>query len=138
MLVSSLKLLWAILGDDRTIENSQRGQVDNASLDDAMKCVDEVIGQAGIIEVVVVEPAEVGPRGLQVRTEDGSSIITLAEIDEKKERKIRTYRKGEGGEPVELFGGMWNAEMLCKDAEVVRHVVSELFTKMDVSKEMLQ
>lgn len=136
--MSSLKLLWAILGEDRSIENSQRGAIDNASLNDAMECLGEVLGQTGLIELVVVDPLETGPRGLQIRTEDGNSIITLAEVDDKKEKKIRTYRKGVSGGPVELFGGMWNSEMLCKDDDVIKSVVSELFTKMDVSKEILQ
>lgn len=133
----SFKLLWAIPGADRTIESGERGSIDNASLEQVIDCLNDVLGRSGLVELVVVNPSEIGPRGIQVRTEEGSSIITLAEVDAKKEKKLRAFRSGEEGEDVEILGGQWNARMVCKDESLVRKIFTELFSTQDVSRELL-
>jgi hypothetical protein len=129
--------LWAILGSDNAIENSRRGQIKCASLIDAMKCLDDLLGQSGLMELVAIDPAETGPRGLQIRTEGGSSIITLAELDDKREKNIRTYRQGSGSENTAIHGSLWTPQMVCTDESLIRQIVTELLTSGNVSTELL-
>ncbi len=135
--MSSFKLLWAITGPDHSIESSQRGSTDNVTLEQIMECLSEVLERSGLMELVVVDPSETGPRGLQIRTDEGCSIVTLAEVDNKKEKKIRTFRSGKEGGDVEILGGKWNARMVCKDEGIIRQMFTELYSTQDVSRELL-
>lgn len=135
--MSSFRLLWAIFGPDQTFENSQRGKMEEATLDEALACLDNVLEQSGIMELVLNEPSGTGPQGLQIRSEKGLSVITLAEVDEKKEKNIRTYRLGDEGDVVHLLGGEWDSRMICKDDSVIRQMLSELYTTENISREIL-
>lgn len=135
--MKSFRLLWAVLGPDHSIENSRRGSKDDATLEDTMQCLDEILGKAGLVEMIVVDPAEVGPRGMQLRTERGRSILTLAEVDEKREKNIRLFRAGEPGEDVEILGAPWKRQFVCTDEAVIRSAFSELLSTGDVSRELL-
>ena len=92
--MNSFRLLWAIFGPDRSLENSERGKNDTPTLEDATACLDRVLEGAGLLELVVSNPAETGPRGLQVRSDDGLSVITLAEVDEKAGGRLDHYLYG--------------------------------------------
>lgn len=135
--MESYRLLWARLGPDRTIENSERGKTEEPTVDETMGCLDRILGGAGLVELVVVKPSETGPRGLQVRTDEGRSIITLAEVDEKKEKNIRTYRAGQGGEEIEILGDRWKSQMVCRDHDLVKRAFRELISSGNVSGDLL-
>ena len=135
--LGAFRLLWAGVGPDGSIDDSRRGKVDAASLDDVTRCLDGILGRSGLVELVLTAPSETGPRGMQLRTEESRSIITLAEVDSKQENNIRTYRQGKDGEDVEILGGRWKAQLVCNDDELVKQAFTEFFTTGDVSRELL-
>jgi hypothetical protein len=125
------------LGPDRSLENSERGKNDTPTLEDTIACLDRVLEGAGLLELVVSNPAETGPRGLQVRSDDGLSIITLAEVDEKGEKNVRIFRSGNEKEEAEILGDKWNGRFVCRDGDIARKAVSELFSTGEVPKELI-
>lgn len=136
--MESYRLLWAALGPDRSIATSKRGKKEDPTIEETMECLDNILGGSGLVELIVAQPSEVGPRGLQVRTDEGRSVITLAEVDDKKEKNIRAYRSGEEGAEVEILGDRWKSQMVCEDKDIVRQVFTELLSSGDVSRELLR
>lgn len=135
--MNSFRLSWAVLGPDHSIENSRRGSKDGATLEDTLQCLDEVLGGAGLVELVVVDPADVGPRGMQLRTDGGRSILTLAEVDAKREKNIRLFRAGEDGDDVEILGAPWKRQFVCRDDAVIKSAFTELLATGEVSSDLL-
>lgn len=135
--MNSFRLSWAVLGPDHSIENSRRGSTDGATLEDTLQCLGEVLGGAGLVELVVVDPADVGPRGMQLRTEGGRSILTLAEVDAKREKNIRLFRAGEDGEDVEILGAPWKRRFVCRDDAVIKSAFTEFLATGEVSSDLL-
>lgn len=135
--MSSFRLLWAIFGPDRSLENSERGKNDNPTLDEAMGCLERVQRGSGMLELVVREPAQIGPRGLQVRADGGLSIITLAEVDDKGEKNVRIYRSGDEGDAAEILGDNWDGRFVCRDGEIAGKVISQLYSTGEVSTELV-
>jgi hypothetical protein len=124
-------------GPDRSVDSTRAGKEDNATLDGAMARLNEVLGCSGVVEAVVVDPGEIGPRGIQIRTDNGSSIMTLGEVKADKQKNVRTFRQGKMGEDVDILGEKWDPRLVCHDENIVRKVLSEFFSSGDVSRELL-
>lgn len=113
------------------------GRKDKATWADVEPILGEVLERSGTVTVDLTADPELGSGNLQVRTEDGLSIITLG-VDNGEDYVVRSYSGGKRSSGnVEILGDYWPSESICSDFKVVVGAFKEFLENGDVSKEVL-
>lgn len=127
------QLSWSIgANNDR-----HGGRKDNVKLADVELILNEAFERSGTVTMDVTVGPEIGPQSLQVRTEQGLSIITLG-VDDGEDYVVRSYSGGgQKADRVEILGDYWASESVCSDIKMVIQVFKEFLGTGDVSQEVL-
>ncbi len=129
----SLSLSW-VIGYG---ENCRGGSKDNATLDEIMELVEDILKYSGSVSLTVMDGPEIGPQRFQIITEKGNSLITLGEED-GHEYDVRSYTNNSStGQFISICGDFWDAMTVCQNADEVRAIVKEFFVTGNVSNNIL-
>jgi hypothetical protein len=92
---------------------------------------------SGVVGLDIVDGPEIGPQGLQLRSDQGNYLLTLGETDsdDYHVRSFTNYDAKPGR--VDIVGDYWDCGEVCTDFSIVTRVFREFFDSGDVSRDLL-
>lgn len=132
-MMSEFLLSWSVgPGNDR-----RGGRKSKAAWSDVEQILRKAQEESGTVTVDIVGGPEIGPQSLQLKTENGRSVIMLG-VDTGEDYIVRSYSRAstESG-MVEILGDLWDEKSVCTDSSVVARAFNEFLETGDVSKELL-
>lgn len=131
--MSPICLSWTIGAG----KNCPGGNKKYASWNEIIQALLEVKDQSGTVTLDLIKESEVGPRSLQVESEDGRSILTLGE-NNTDEYSVRTFTNADiDSKQLKILGSLWDSRLICFDFNLVISIFKEFFETGNVSRQLL-
>lgn len=113
------------------------GRKSNAAWSDVERILREAQEESGTVTVDIVGGPEIGPQSLQLKTENGRSVIMLG-VDTGEDYIVRSYSRAstESG-MAEILGDLWDEKSVCTDSAVIARAFNEFLEIGDVSTDLL-
>jgi hypothetical protein len=132
-MVMKIVISWTYLNDGLAVGGNR--EVDN--WDDIRPYLVKLEKQAGALDVDLVDPADPGPIGMQLASENGIYLVTLLQST-KDDTYVRSYNNTSAqAEMVEVLGNRWDARQLTNDFSMVAKFFEQFCKKGDVSSDWL-
>ncbi len=132
--MSAFELSWYIKID----KQRNCGVKPQATLADSLPQIKTALDHSGVVSISLVDCPHLGPQRLRLRTENGSSVITLGEVSARKER-VRGYSWGgvEAANDSTAQKPPADKTIVCAGADKVYEIFEEFFETGDVSQGLL-
>ena len=115
----------------------QSARLDNPTWDDVAEALGDVQEYDGVVTLDKLGAPKIGPKSLQVRTEDGYSVLTLGE-DTEGDYIVRAFSNANAHTAmVEILGDSWDLRLVCTDFDLVIQAFREFYDSGDVSRQLL-